>query len=149
VIMAYAARHTGRVRGLVTWSTPLDMLTLYRERHSGLIEEWRQGRTVTMVNDGRTFALGPDFPASIERTRPLELLSKLDRVPLLIIHGAADETVPPSQADLLSERYPGPWQKHIVPDASHRLLENFDHVGQLTRNWIRAQLGGENGLSQR
>ena len=58
------------------------------------------------------FRLGPLNPA-----RPLDVVSQLDQ-PLLLIHGAADATVPVQNAYVLKEH---------VPAATLRIYEGVDH----------------------
>ncbi|MBN2384705.1 alpha/beta fold hydrolase [bacterium] len=140
VILCTAAQCSRRVNGLVTWSAPVDLLGYYRERYAHYFQKWQQGITVTVENDGRLYELGPEFLDSLEQIQPLSFLDKLVTVPLLIIHGGADEVVPLTQAHMLAGHYPGPHRLEVIPSGTHRLMEQYDLVESMTRAWLNEQL---------
>ncbi|MEO7683492.1 MAG: alpha/beta fold hydrolase [Gemmatimonadaceae bacterium] len=103
------ASHDRHVKALVTWAA---ISSTFRWSDSD-IAEWRQ-RGYTDIHNSRT---GQNMRIGTAILDEVEALgkSKLDvgaaarriRVPWLIIHGDADETVPVREAELLSEMSPG------------------------------------------
>lgn len=140
VILSYTAHHTDRVQGLITWSAPVDLLDFYQDRFPLFFKKWKQGKSVVIESDDRLFTMSPAFLEALQEISPLELLVRLSSVPLLVIHGTDDETVPISQANILLNNYPGPKQQSIIPGASHRLIEQFSEVNRVTCEWILTQL---------
>lgn len=143
VNIVYLNRSSVRVRGLITWSSPLDMVSVYRKRNPELFSAWQRGMTVRIEQEGRMFAMGPEFLKSLELEDVLQVLGRLPAVPMLVIHGGNDETVPLDEAYKLAERSSGEVALHIIEGASHRLIEHFPEVAGLTIDWILNNLGQE------
>ncbi|MBD1828698.1 lysophospholipase [Microcoleus vaginatus GB1-A2] len=64
------------------------------------------------------------FPIDLLLTQRFDSLSKVDRLqmPVLFIHGTADNVVPVEMSKKLFDAAPGPKQLYIVPDGAHNNL---------------------------
>jgi len=101
-----AVLHTAsdpRIRALVTWSA---VSSVSRWSPADL-EQWRSAGVLEIVNTrtGQVLPLYPDALDDVEKnaTGSLDISAAAARVaiPWLIVHGGADETVPPQEADAL------------------------------------------------
>ncbi|TAK00351.1 MAG: alpha/beta hydrolase [Chloroflexota bacterium] len=104
-----------RIVGLVGEAVPADLPTVVanRTRGPGPIRRWLARRAFAIAA-GR---LGGDPRA----TEPIRVLSLLEDLPVLLIHGDADATVPPSQGRRLAAAL-GPGGEHwTIPGAGHAL----------------------------
>ncbi|MEG3989465.1 alpha/beta fold hydrolase [Microcoleus sp. S28C3] len=93
---------------------------------AGLIVEGSFTSTRAMVNFQK--GLFWMFPIDVLLTQRFDSLSKVDRLqmPVLFIHGAADNVVPVEMSKKLFESAPEPKQLYIVPDGGHT---NVAHIG--------------------
>ena len=69
-----------------------------------------------------------DFPDSLEewtdqfrQIRPIDVIGQIAPRPVLLLHGARDEVVPPADAQALYDRAGEPRELIILPEAGHRL----------------------------
>ena len=79
----------------------------------------------------------------LKKRSAINFVNELPRIPYLLIHGAEDETVAPSQSILLSKKF----DEHIIP---HKLIipKNGDHflrkdrkeMDELRKNWFHKYL---------
>lgn len=102
----------------------IELATKYPEM-AGLIIEG----TFTSIKDvARQDKLFRVFPLDLILTQHFDSISKIDslQVPLLILHGQADEIIPVSMAQKLFSTAPHPKQLVIIPDAKHN---NLHHLG--------------------
>lgn len=98
------------LRGLVTWSA---IATWERGWAAQAVERWERGESVPVWNKrtAQMMPLGPqlyrDYLARPERYDIQAAAGRLGRIdlPLLLLHGAEDETVPVEEADLLAAAY--------------------------------------------
>jgi pimeloyl-ACP methyl ester carboxylesterase len=65
---------------------------------------------------------------------------------VLLIHGAADEILPPSSSRSIHALVPGHKRLVIIDGAGHNLDEAAGEVSATVRSWLLSQLGG-NGLA--
>lgn len=86
----------------------------------------------------------PGFPADVDawsreaaELRPLDVVGRLPPRPLMILHGADDETVPVSDARALAAAAPGS-ELHVLAGAGHRLRYDPRAVALLI-GWIERQ----------
>jgi uncharacterized protein len=118
-VSVYAAAHDPRVSLLVTCASPADFDSLYeRQTPREAIERFRQ---IGAIRD-------KDFPPSIEEWRrgfetiaPVNWIDRISPRPLLLVHGDADEVIPPEHAQRLYRRAGEPKELKIIPGAKHRL----------------------------
>ncbi|MCB9315637.1 MAG: alpha/beta fold hydrolase [Lewinellaceae bacterium] len=122
-IAIIAAREDARVRRLNTWAS-VDGLDFLWYGRPELIESWRKNDVLNIPN-ARTkqqmplhFQLYEDFEKNAARFDIPAALRDLT-IPMLISHGDADSSIPPSAARRLQA-----WN----PSAELRLIEGADHV---------------------
>lgn len=130
-----AAVEDARVSRLVTWAS-VDGLDFLWHGRTALIEAWRENG-VFFIPNARTgqqmplyFQLYEDFETNAARfDLPVRLrgLSK----PMLVLHGSADTSVPPSAARRLQV-----WN----PAAELQFIEGADHVFGGRHPWLEAEL---------
>ncbi|MEG5019077.1 alpha/beta fold hydrolase [Microcoleus sp. B4-C2] len=101
-------------------------LALRHPEAAGVIVEGSFTSTRAMVNFQK--GLFWMFPIDVLLTQRFDSLSKVDRLqmPVLFIHGAADNVVPVEMTKKLFDAAPEPKQLYIVPDGGHT---NVAHIG--------------------
>lgn len=119
---AYVAAHDMRVTSLVLCACPAQFSVGALNRRP---EEFlTQCREVGTIKDD-------NFPPSIEewvnhfrQVSPIDHIEKVSPRPLLIIHGDADETIPPDHASQLFAFAREPRKLVMIPEGDHRLRTN-------------------------
>lgn len=114
-----AAAADPRVRALVTWASIAEA-----HRWPGRAAAWRQAGKLDIVNarTGQVLPLYPDVLDDVERNQAaLDIAAAAERIriPWLIVHGSADESVSVEEARLLARR---------APQARLLLLEGAGHT---------------------
>ncbi len=114
-----AAADDARVRALVTWAAIAEV-----HRWPGQGAEWRRAGKLEIVNSrtGQVLPLYPDVLDDVERNQAvldLPAAAERVRVPWLILHGTADESVRVEEAHLLASH---------APEARLLLLEGAGHT---------------------
>jgi dienelactone hydrolase len=112
-----------RIEALVTWSAISDV-----DRWPGQKAAWRSAGKLDIVNarTGQVLPLYTDVLDDVERngrtTLDIRAAAARIRIPWLILHGGADPTVPPSEAEALrAESRSELTRLLIIPDAGHTL----------------------------
>lgn len=130
-----AAAEDPRISRLLTWAS-VDGLDFLWHGRTGLIEEWRENGVLCLLN-ARTgqqmplyFQLYEDFEKNAARFDLQAALRNLSQ-PMLILHGSADTSVPPSAARRLQV-----WN----PAAEMELIEGGDHVFGGRHPWLETAL---------
>lgn len=133
IVAAGLSRELPGVQGVALWSTPTDPPTLEPGEHpteGGL--DW----------DGTP--LGRGFVEGMAASRPVADLIAAG-VPVLLVHGAADTTVPPSQSRRAAVQLGAagiPVHLDIVPGADHSFGTGRKRLVELTADWIARHLLG-------
>ncbi len=125
------------VKGVILAACPATFVPLFpRVNRDEIIDLFRE---VGIIQD-------PAFPAdprawleSIYRLQPAEAVARLAPVPLLILHGADDELIPPDQAEQLFRQAGNPKKLHLLPGASHQLRKHPAAV-QAALDWLQDEL---------
>jgi uncharacterized protein len=148
-----AVLETARNRGinaLVTWSATAHFGRLWRDEQ---IPEWRRSGTLEIVNQrtGELLPLATDILDDLDRNAErLDVLAAAAaiRVPWFVVHGAADESVPASDAADLAARAPQS-RLLMVPNAGHTFgikhpwngsTSQFDQVLDASIDWFSRHL---------
>jgi uncharacterized protein len=135
-VSVYAAAHDSRVSSVATCACPADFHTLsQRETPVDSVKRFRQ---IGAIRD-------EDFPPSIEEWQrgfetisPIRWIDKISPRPLLMVHGDADELIPPEHAYRLYEKAKEPKELRIVPGAKHKLrLEQA--AMDFVLDWLKAR----------
>lgn len=116
------------ISALVTWSATARFGRLWRSEQ---IPEWRRTGTLEIVNQrtGERLPLATDILDDLERNAGrLDVLrgAASIRVPWLVVHGAADESVPATDAQELAHRARG---------SRLLLIENAGHTFGIKHPW--------------
>lgn len=67
-----------------------------------------------------------------------ERAARLGDVPLLLLHGARDELLPPQASEVVHALAGGRGELELLPEAGHLLLEAADHLRSRLAKWIPA-----------
>ncbi len=123
-----------RVRGVATLAAPADFAG-WAVDPEGFLEHARQ---VGVVRD-------PAFPADfaswareLVEIRPVSAVGKIPPRPLLIVHGADDETVPLQDARILADAAQDEVELRVLAEAGHRLRHDPRAVALLL-GWMERQ----------
>lgn len=116
------------IAALVTWAATARFGRLWR---SDQIRDWRRRGTIEIVNQrtGERLPLATDILDDLERNADrLDVLAAATsiRVPWLVVHGTADESVPVTDAKELASR---------APDSRLLLIEDAGHTFGIKHPW--------------
>ncbi|HEV8613005.1 MAG TPA: alpha/beta fold hydrolase, partial [Gemmatimonadales bacterium] len=107
-IAILAARQSPRIKALVTWSA----ISTVRRWTQGELARWRRDGFLAVLNTrtGEQLPLGPDTLHDVEKHAEgrlnIEAAAAALKIPWLLIHGAADESVPLTEAEALAAAAP-------------------------------------------
>lgn len=97
--------HKARVRALITDSAFSDYRAIVREKLAGFFLTWAFQWPLSFTIDGDH--------------RPLEAIAEISPVPVLTIHGLADQVVPPHHGEALHAAAGEPKELWLLPDSGH------------------------------
>ncbi len=112
-----AGRRPEQVRALTLWSAVARPERIFRRRMDDFPAEQRPIRVEGGYDIGGNI-LGDAFLAELPQVQPLAEVARYAG-PALIVHGAQDDVVPPTDADAYEAALPGRVTKHIVAHADH------------------------------
>ena len=114
-----------RIVGVVADSAAPELVVAVASRLRGPARRWMAGR----LFDAAARSLGAD-PRD---TEPARVIGLLEGMPLLLISGEADTTVPIADARRLAAASPPGLEHWIVPEAEHRAAHRTDPAGYESR----------------
>lgn len=125
-----------RLAGRVSQSRPMHFLT--PSQQSALAETGR----VDFESRGRQLTLGRDFFDDATRY-DLEAATRALRVPMLVVHGEADDIIPVSEARLAKTANPDRVELMIIDNGDHMFSRTGDQrrVGRAVTEWFCRQAG--------
>ena len=138
-VSATLAGRDPRLSGCALWSAVADFSRTFFSQAAD--EVLASGRDTMEFGAN---VVSREFLLQCEDAKPhLELAKR--KLPLLIIHGAEDQTVPPSQAALYRDSAQGagsPVEYHLIPDADHTYNNPAweRKVLELSVDWLVGQL---------
>lgn len=97
--------HKARVRALITDGAFSDYRAIVREKLAGFFLTWPLQWPLSFTIDGDH--------------RPLEAIAEISPVPVLTIHGLADQVVPPHHAEALHAAARDPKELWLLPETEH------------------------------
>jgi len=125
------AERDARVKVLVTWAAISTV-----DRWPGQEREWRARGYLDMLNSrtGQVLPLSTDVLDDVERNRSgtLDILAAAARLttPWLVVHGAADASVPPQEAEHLAAASRSPHRRLLlIPNADHTFGTRHPYQG--------------------
>ncbi|MCX8205247.1 MAG: alpha/beta fold hydrolase [Candidatus Nezhaarchaeota archaeon] len=117
LVALYVASRDARVKALALCATPADTSRVTVERAEEVVDMARKSGSLRGIDrPGAALKLKRDF----EALNPLSLISSIS-CPVLVLHGEADELIPPSQAEELYRRAKEPKRLRIIKGAAHKL----------------------------
>jgi len=133
----YAAEHGG-IQGVATFAAPAEFSSIFPEEH--LFAFLELARDVGIIKE-TGFPPTPDwFYREIEDLRPVEHVSRVSPVPLLLVHGEEDDLVPVADAGRLFEAACEPKELVLLPGGQHRLRQDPRSLDCLL-GWLAALTG--------
>jgi pimeloyl-ACP methyl ester carboxylesterase len=154
LVAACLAGRDERVKSLVLWAAVADLPGVFQQRE-GL---WSRGADACVRREGPVeqpgvrgvqgaiehgaHRIGEGFVRDCQRVRPLAEVAAY-RGPALVVHGGADESVPPHHADMYMEALRTEDKaKHIVKEADHTFTSIAweADVIEVTRGWLSSRL---------
>lgn len=135
-VSVYVAAHDPRVSSVATCACPADFRSLFqRETPVGTVQRFRE---IGAIRDR-------DFPPSIEEWErgfetitPINWIDRISPRHLLLVHGDADELIPPEHAQRLYEQANEPKELRMIPGAKHKMrLEEAAMVVVL--DWLKVR----------
>jgi len=118
-VSIYVAAHDPRVSSVATCACPADFRSLFqRETPVGTVQRLREIGAIR----------NRDFPPSIEEWErgfetitPINWIDRISPRHLLLVHGDADELIPPEHAQRLYEKANEPKELRVIPGARHKM----------------------------
>jgi putative redox protein len=124
VALLAAAQALERVDAVATIAAVADSALFVHELTPSQIDSWRE----TGRRAWREGHLNVGFLDDVEQIDVRAAVARIDR-PLLVMHGDADDVVPPHHAQLIAAAAAGPVRLEIFPNVAHR----FEEPGALPR----------------
>lgn len=103
------------------------------EKYEGMMED--KGYFIK-EKDGKKFKIPKEYLEERTSVNQEELLSKI-KIPVLILHGNKDPTVPLQTPKDAIQFLPEGSKLEIIKDATHDLTEGYDQVISLTVDWFK------------
>ena len=151
-IAILAARESPDIKALVTWSA----ISTVRRWTQGELARWQRDGFLVVLNTrtGEQLPLGPetlhDVEKHAERRLNIEAAAALVQVPWLLLHGAADESVPLSEAEVLAAAAPqATTSVQFIEGAGHTfgavhpfagMTPALERCFEVTLAWLRTKL---------
>ncbi|MBP2642821.1 MAG: Serine aminopeptidase [Firmicutes bacterium] len=133
--LVYAATF-GTISALCLWATPSDLDETFRlslgERYHRLIEY----HDISIKDEYGELILNVDFIRDFANYDLKQGITKLDSIPLLVIHGSEDEIVPLSQAEKLFSLATCPKEFVILPGGNHQLSNCYFAAADIVISWL-------------
>lgn len=134
---AVAVYHTGRdsrVTHLVTLACPASFGFITNPARA---EEFLKGcRQVGIIRSKDFPRNNEEWLQGFKEVNPLSWIEKVSPRPLLLVHGDADELIPPEDARRLFEKAGEPKELELIPEAGHR-LRTEPRVIALCLEWLK------------
>jgi uncharacterized protein len=137
--LAFAARNP-ELSGLCLMASPADLPQTFRHGLGKYYERLETGETVEFVSEGITVHLEPEFVRDFARHDLLADVRNLSGMPLLIIHGLADETVPVENGRQLFAAAGQPKDLVLLPGVPHSFVGQAEHFVSLVADWLEAKV---------
>jgi uncharacterized protein len=128
----YAAEHGG-VNGVAAFAAPARLTEVFPRTYC--LSFLEVARDVGIIRDLH-FPPTPDwFYDDLEAHDAIEFVARVSPVPLLLVHGDQDDTVPVEQGRMLFEAAGEPKELVILPGGLHRLRRDPRSLEELLR-WL-------------
>ena len=135
-----AAARDRNLSGLCLMACPADLPSTFRGILRDDYERLERYEAVTVIHEGTPVHLTPDFIRDFARYDLPADIRRLAGLPVLIIHGSADVTVPPDQARRLFEAASEPKRLLLLPDHGHSFIGAGDRFIPTVVDWLWQQV---------
>ena len=133
-----AASRDTEIRGLVLWAMPNDLhLTFLNSLGKSGYQKLKKGENLYLNDERGELVLTPDFLFDIDRYDLTELLRNWKKRPLLVIHGAKDETVPLEQGQQSYFLAGLPKRLVVIPNADHSFTNHGHKAAEEVVSWLQ------------
>lgn len=132
-----------KISGLCLWSTPSDLEETFRLVLGSDYDLILNGKTKTYEDEWGSVTLEPDFVRDLSHHDLLRSAANLPPIPVLVIHGTADEIVPVHQAETLYSQLQHPKEWDLIEEADHQLNGHAHKARQIVYEWLQRILGKE------
>ena len=133
--LAFASRYGG-LAGLCLMASPADLPSTFRDILGEDYCRLENGQPVTVYHEETPVYLTPDFISDFSQYDLLNDIRHLNSIPLLIIHGTADETVPVSHSTQLFSAASEPKQLLLLPGIAHSFSNCPSHFIPQIVTWM-------------
>lgn len=130
------AASDGRIAGVCTWAAPASLVDLFM----GFTDEDLpddEGQLVTIAGAEGIIQLKKSFFTDLSRHDVLRCASLISPRPLLVIHGTADDVVPPGEAESIQSASGEPRELRLVEGADHQFSAHQRKVWDITLQWLK------------
>lgn len=124
------------IRGLILWATPWNLPATFRLALGAHYEQLVAGTTLQLTDEYGDLLLTPEFIQDFARHNILDYVQQIKQMPLLMLHGTADNIVPVSQAQTIYELATEPKKLILYPDGDHHLSVQSSQVSKDIASWL-------------
>lgn len=136
--LSYAATQPEGISGLCLWATPSNLEETFRlvlqENYQRLLAR----KTVQVTDSYGWNSLTSDFVRDFAGYDLLQAARLLKDIPVLVLHGTQDETVPFVQAETLYQQLGGRKELIAVPGGDHQLHAFYRETTAAILKWIKS-----------
>ena len=137
--LIYAAANPG-LSGLCLMASPADLPATFR----GILGEdylrLEQGHPVTVFHENQPVHLTPEFIKDLESFDLIRAVANLKNVPLLVVHGMEDDTVPVDHGHSLYKAAEEPKELLLLPQVNHSFSGIADRFVPEVTVWLTQQV---------
>lgn len=139
-VICYAARDR-EIAGVCTWAAVGRLELLFKSFiHSSDVNGAEQ---VALNSENGTLYINRDFFYDLEKHDVLACAAQIAPRPLLVIHGTADESVPPVDADLIYRAAGENAELEMISGADHRFSNHTGATWERFFGWLQKHFPGE------
>ncbi len=135
-----AAARDPNLSGLCLMACPADLPSTFRGILRKDYERLERYESVTVIHEGTPVHLTPNFIRDFARYDLPADIRRLAGLPVLIIHGAADVTVPVEHARQLFDAAGEPKRLLLLPDHGHSFIGCGDRFIPTVVDWLWQQV---------
>lgn len=136
--LAYAAAQPEGICGLCLWATPSNLEETFRLALQDNYRRLLAGKTVQVTDSYGRSSLTPGFIRDFAGHDLLQAARSLKGIPVLVLHGTQDETVPFVQAETLYQQLGGRKELVAVPGGDHQLHAFYRETTAAILKWIKS-----------
>jgi len=128
------AAQDDRILGTCSWAAPFSVFDIFNTKAKLLSNN---DQTISLAGEKGNVCLNRTFIDDLRQYNLFHLAPKIAPKPVLIVHGSADETVPPQEAKELFDAALEPKRLQYIDKANHTFSKQYREVWQVTLNWLK------------